>query len=82
MRLRAKVCALEQVANWVVNFAITFTAPLFLRSSICGPYFLYSITTLFAAFACYFVPETKGRSLEDIERMFEKRKAESPRANA
>lgn len=77
-RLRAKVCALEQVANWVVNFAIAFTAPLFLRTSLCGPYFLYGLATLLAAFVCYFAPETKGRSLEEIEFLFEKRRASSP----
>ena len=81
-RLRAKVCALEQVSNWIVNFAITFTAPLFLRSSICGPYFLYGVATLFAAFSCYFIPETKRLSLEEIERLFERRTTDMPRANA
>ncbi|PGH11000.1 hypothetical protein AJ79_05151 [Helicocarpus griseus UAMH5409] len=71
-RLRAKVCALEQVANWVVNFLVTFTAPLFLRTSPSGPYFLYGFSTLVAVVVCYLMPETKGRTLESIEYLFEK----------
>lgn len=56
----------------MVNFAIALSAPPFLRSSPSGPYFLYGFATLFAVVMCYFVPETKGRSLEEIERLFEK----------
>ncbi len=63
---------MEQVANWTVNFIILFTTPMFLRSSLSGAYFLYGLTTLLAAFICFFVPETKGRSLEEIEVLFEK----------
>ena len=56
----------------MVNFAVTLTAPLFLRSSASGPYFLYGATTLCAVGMCLFIPETKGRSLEEIEELFEK----------
>ncbi|GAQ06887.1 high-affinity glucose transporter [Aspergillus lentulus] len=71
-RLRAKVCALELVANWIVNFIVTLTAPLFLRSSPSGPYFLYGFATILSAAVCYLMPETKGQSLEKIEGLFEK----------
>ncbi|KAL5360943.1 general substrate transporter [Aspergillus floccosus] len=70
-RLRAKVCAVELLANWIVNFVVTFTAPLFLRSSPSGPYFLYGFSTVVAVAVCVLMPETKGRSLESIERLFE-----------
>ncbi|GIJ98884.1 hypothetical protein Aspvir_001006 [Aspergillus viridinutans] len=79
-RLRAKVCALELVANWIVNFIVTLTAPLFLRSSPSGPYFLYGFATILAVAVCYLMPETKGQSLERIEGLFEKRvDGEEPR---
>jgi Sugar (and other) transporter len=64
----------ELLANWVVNFVVTLTAPPFLRSSPGGPYLLYGFATLFAAVVCSTMPETKGRSLEDIEILFEKPK--------
>ncbi|KAF2752733.1 sugar transporter [Pseudovirgaria hyperparasitica] len=66
-RLRAKVSAVELLTNWLVNFAVALTAPLFLRSSPSGPYFLYGGATLVAAAVCIGMPETKGRSLEEIE---------------
>ena len=56
----------------MVNFIIALTAPLFLRSSPSGPYFLYGLATIFAVGLCIFIPETKGRSLEEIEMLFEK----------
>ncbi|PYI07785.1 sugar transporter [Aspergillus sclerotiicarbonarius CBS 121057] len=75
-RLRAKVCAVELLANWIVNFVVTLTAPLFLHRSPSGPYFLYGFSTLVAVAVCVVMPETKGRSLERIEELFEKRDGE------
>ncbi|KAI9373266.1 general substrate transporter [Aspergillus egyptiacus] len=70
-RLRAKVCAVELVANWVVNFIVTFTAPMFLQSSPSGPYYLYGFSTVVAVIVSVLMPETKGHSLEHIESLFE-----------
>ncbi|KAL4920939.1 general substrate transporter [Aspergillus aurantiobrunneus] len=76
-KLRAKVCAVELVANWVVNFLVTFTAPLFLRASPSGPYYLYGFSTVVAVIVCILMPETKGHTLEHIERLFESENKES-----
>ncbi|OJJ03342.1 hypothetical protein ASPVEDRAFT_194904 [Aspergillus versicolor CBS 583.65] len=81
-RLRAKVCAVELVANWVVNFLVTFTAPLFLRASPSGPYYLYGFSTVLAVIVCILMPETKGQSLEHIERLFESQHESENRENA
>ncbi|KAF9242668.1 general substrate transporter [Melanogaster broomeanus] len=71
-RLRAKACALQQLANWAINFTVALTAPLFLRASPSGPYFLFSAATFFVTLVCcFFMPETKGKSLEEIEVLFE-----------
>lgn len=67
------MAALELLANWLVNFLVAFTTPVFLRASPSGPYFLYGSATALAVVVCYFMPETKGKSLEEIERDFEKR---------
>lgn len=73
-RLRAKACAIQQLANWMVNFAVTLTAPMFLRASPSGPYFLFCSATFFTSVVCYlFMPETKEKSLEEIEELFEKK---------
>ncbi|RYC80013.1 hypothetical protein BFJ63_vAg17103 [Fusarium oxysporum f. sp. narcissi] len=70
--IRAKVASLELVANWLFNFGVTMSAPAFLRSSPSGPYFLYGFATLVAVVVCMVMPETKGKSLEEIENDFEK----------
>jgi hypothetical protein len=55
-----------------VNFTVALTAPLFLRASPSGPYFFFGSATLFTTIVCYFLmPETKGKSLEEIEDLFE-----------
>lgn len=71
-RLRAKVSAVELLANWIVNFVVTLTAPIWLSKTPAGPYFLYGFSTLVAVAVCVVMPETKGRSLEAIEKLFEK----------
>ena len=58
------------MANWAANFVVTISF-LTLLSAIggTGVFFLYGFLTLIALF--YFfkrVPETKGRSLQEIER--------------
>lgn len=71
-RLRAKTCAVQQLSNWLVNFTVALTAPLFLRASPSGPYFFFGAATLFTTAVChFFMPETKGKSLEEIEDLFE-----------
>lgn len=51
---------------------MALTAPLFLRASPSGPYFLFGTATYFVTLVCYiFMPETKGKSLEEIEVLFE-----------
>ncbi|THU96762.1 MFS transporter [Dendrothele bispora CBS 962.96] len=70
-RLRAKACAVQQLSNWLVNFTVALTAPAFLKASPSGPYFLYGSCTLFTVLVCFFaMPETKEKSLEEIEAMF------------
>ena len=77
-RLRASVSAVGQLANWAVNFVVALTAPAFLRSSPSGPYFLYGFATLLAVAVCWFMPETKGKTLEEIEMLFEKGRWQGP----
>lgn len=51
---------------------VALTAPIFLRASPSGPYFLFGAATYFVTLVCYFfMPETKGKSLEEIEVLFE-----------
>lgn len=73
-RLRSRAAATQQLSNWTANFAVALIAPLFLRASPSGPYFLFASCTAIATIVCVlFVRETKGKSLEDIADMFEGR---------
>ena len=59
----------EQLTNWIVGFAM----PIFLAKSSFGPYFLFggfSLLTLLVL--AFFLPETRGVSLEDVEGVFQR----------
>jgi hypothetical protein len=57
----------KQVVNWIV----AFTTPIFLAHSSYGVYFLFSGACLFTSAVCVvFMPETRGKTLEDIDASF------------
>jgi sugar porter (SP) family MFS transporter len=70
LKVRGAAMSVATIANWAANFVVTISF-LTLLSAIggTGVFFLYAFLTLVALF--YFnkmVPETKGRSLQEIER--------------
>ncbi|KAJ9246659.1 hypothetical protein DTO207G8_8716 [Paecilomyces variotii] len=70
-RTRAAASSLGQGVNWVANFLVAFTTPIFLAHSSCGAYYFFGSWNLLTALVCvFFMPETKGRSLEKIEASF------------
>ncbi|PWN34141.1 general substrate transporter [Meira miltonrushii] len=71
-RLRSKAAAGQQLANWTTNFVVALTAPSFLRATPSGPYFFFSACIAFTTLICFkFMIETKGRSLEQIDNLFD-----------
>ncbi|THH30584.1 hypothetical protein EUX98_g3608 [Antrodiella citrinella] len=72
MRTRAAATSLGQCMNWLINWIIAFSTPLFLAHSSSGPYFLFGACTLLTTFVCLaFQPETRGASLEEVDKAFE-----------
>ncbi|KAH9937434.1 general substrate transporter [Fomitopsis serialis] len=72
MRTRAAATSLGQCANWVVNWIIAFTTPMFLARTSSGPYFLFGTCSLLTTLVCLaFQPETRGASLEEVDKAFE-----------
>ncbi|KAK0113587.1 hypothetical protein ONS96_014443 [Cadophora gregata f. sp. sojae] len=70
-KTRAGASSLALSANWVVNWIIAFTTPIFLANSSFGVYFLFGSAALLTTIVCVFwMPETRGRSLEDIDAEF------------
>ncbi|XP_021667480.1 sugar transporter ERD6-like 6 isoform X1 [Hevea brasiliensis] len=59
------------LANWFMSFVVTMTANLLLDWSGGGTFTIYMIVcALTIAFATIWVPETKGRTLEEIQSSF------------
>ncbi|KAK4780694.1 hypothetical protein SAY87_016800 [Trapa incisa] len=57
--------------NWLTSFAITMSANLLLEWSSGGTFTFYAVVAAFTvAFVTLFVPETKGRTLEEIQSSF------------
>ncbi|KAI5122870.1 hypothetical protein M0805_003322 [Coniferiporia weirii] len=71
MRVRAKAVSLSTSANWLFNFALAWAVPPGLSTIAYKTYFIFG-TFNFAAFIHVFFcfPETKGRTLEEIEDVF------------
>jgi MFS family permease len=75
LAVRGRAMSLATISNWGFNLLVTVTflglIDLFGRS---GTFLLYAVLTLVAlVFTAVLVPETKGRSLEEIEDALEGR---------
>ncbi|MGZ7095942.1 MAG: sugar porter family MFS transporter [Methanobacterium sp.] len=71
LKIRGRAMSTATVVNWGMNLlvAITFLSLIQLLGA-SGTFWLYSIISVFAILFVYFrVPETKGKSLEEIERL-------------
>jgi sugar porter (SP) family MFS transporter len=68
-RLRSLGVSAAVSALWISSFALTYSFPFILRGlGSSGTFFTYGIICLAgAAFVLAFVPETRGRTLEEIE---------------
>ncbi len=65
-RSRAAAVAVATSANWIANFAVTVTFPTFSDLNLSATYAGYAVMAVISLFVVLkFVPETKGRSLED-----------------
>jgi SP family galactose:H+ symporter-like MFS transporter len=70
-RARARASAISTSANWMANFLVSLSFPLL--QVMMGPslWFLYAAMGVGAfIFVARYVPETKGKSLEEISRQW------------
>ena len=80
-QIRGKGMAVAVAAQWISDYLVTLTFPVLkdnptLMAHFNGgfPYFVYSFMGLLAAiFMWKFVPETKGRTLEEMEHLWLKK---------
>ncbi|KAL9939972.1 hypothetical protein V8E36_000677 [Tilletia maclaganii] len=69
--LRAKGVALSTVSNWFNNFIIGLITPPLIQSTGYGAFVFFAAFSLLSLFFTIFVvPETKGVTLEQMDRLF------------
>ncbi|KAI9491539.1 general substrate transporter [Zychaea mexicana] len=82
-RARAKGTSLATATNYLMNFVIGEITPIMLDRISYGTYFFFFATNVICAFIIWkFYPETKGRSLEEMEILFGGEEAEVIKAVA
>ena len=72
LRIRGTAMSVASIANWGSNWAVALTFPVLLATlGGAGSFWLFAALSIVAWFFVYFrVPETKNRSLEEIEASF------------
>ncbi|KAI0015785.1 putative transporter [Xylariomycetidae sp. FL0641] len=70
-RTRASATSIAHGSNWLSNFLVALVTPTLLAETTYGAYFLFGSATLVTAVVCWaFMPETRGRTLDEIETAF------------
>jgi sugar porter (SP) family MFS transporter len=71
LQTRAKVTAMSAAANWLFNFLLAEVTPVAFANIAWKYYIVYACISAFGCLVFYFFyPETKGRSLEEIDDIF------------
>jgi hypothetical protein len=71
-RIRSSASSFGQGANQLINMAVALTGPAFLAKSSSAPYLTYGGLMAFGTtIAWLYMPETRGKSLESIDAVFD-----------
>ncbi|KAK9454500.1 general substrate transporter [Dipodascopsis uninucleata] len=72
LRVRAKAVAIATSANWATNFILGISIPPLLRAIRWKMFFIFgSLNVLAALYVWICAPETKQRTLEEMDEIFE-----------
>ncbi len=81
-RIRSMAMSIAVSAQWAANLAVSWSFPVIAESeanrseswNLSMPYFIFTgFIILLLIFAIKYIPETKGRTLEDLESIWEKK---------
>jgi SP family xylose:H+ symportor-like MFS transporter len=73
-KIRSKAVALAVAAQWAANFFISSTYPPMMEFSSGATYLFYGIMSILSAiFVWKMIPETKGKTLEEMEKLWDKK---------
>lgn len=71
--IRGKAVAIAVAAQWISNFVVSSTFPILEHFSITFTYCIYGVMSILSAiFVWKMVPETKGKTLEDMTKLWRK----------
>ncbi|CAA2957285.1 sugar transporter ERD6-like 6 [Olea europaea subsp. europaea] len=71
IKIKGLAGSVATLANWLLSWVITMTAPLLLDWSSGGTFTFYMLMCAFTViFVAIWVPETKGKTLEEIQFSF------------
>ncbi|KAK4552452.1 hypothetical protein LTR86_010295 [Recurvomyces mirabilis] len=71
LSMRAKGVSFGGSSNWLNNFAVGLSTSPFIATSQFGTFIFFGcITTVAAVWVHFFVPETKGKTLEEMDELF------------
>src|SRR5699024_1790500 len=72
-RIRSAAMAIAVAVQWLANFTITSTYPFMMDISGTMTYSFYALMSILSGlFIWKFIPETKGKTLEEIESIWQK----------
>ena len=72
-KIRGKAVAVAVAAQWAANYFISSTYPAMMEFSSGGTYFFYGIMSVLSlVFVWKMVPETKNKTLEEMELLWKK----------
>ena len=80
-QIRGQAMAIAVAAQWLANYLVSWTFPMMDKSSYLNDlfhhgfaYWVYALMAILAAlFMWKFVPETKGKTLEEMNNLFKKK---------
>ncbi|MFZ1083613.1 MAG: MFS transporter [Terracidiphilus sp.] len=87
-QIRGKAMAIAVAAQWIANYLVSWTFPILDENPYLVEHFKHGfaywiyggMSILAALFMWRFVPETKGRSLEQMEKLWRKASVAAPQA--
>jgi SP family xylose:H+ symportor-like MFS transporter len=77
-RIRGRAVAVAVVAQWAANYLISSTYPSMMEFSSGMTYGFYGLMSVLSAiFVWKMIPETKGKTLEEMERLWNKKSSQA-----